>query len=225
MEMLRLDRDDVTCPICLDILYEPVLTPCGHDYCHHCIERHISTTPMFAQNQCPLCREEFEQYAKNPRLRTQIDKMYPDDVGRRKRSMPESQYSRGRIPKRPRPSMFLFVNNQQAEPSDVTNDDEVENDDATAAVVTTANSANHNFWTAFMASFQADDADGDVVAAAAAEDDQAQQQQHGDGDEEQVGSSEEDGEEEEEEEEDGEEDGEEEEEGEEDFIPESGVVS
>ena len=42
------------CPICQEILYEPVQTSCGHLFCGKCLKRVQS-------KKCPSCRAEFEE--------------------------------------------------------------------------------------------------------------------------------------------------------------------
>ena len=39
------------CPLCLEILWEQVSTPCGHAFCLSCI-----TESLLYAKQCPLCR-------------------------------------------------------------------------------------------------------------------------------------------------------------------------
>ncbi|KAF2156004.1 DNA repair and recombination protein RAD5B [Myriangium duriaei CBS 260.36] len=39
------------CPVCIDDLHEPVITPCGHSFGRTCISRVIET-----QHKCPMCR-------------------------------------------------------------------------------------------------------------------------------------------------------------------------
>ncbi|XP_040891344.1 zinc finger protein RFP-like isoform X2 [Toxotes jaculatrix] len=51
------------CSICLDVFTDPVSTPCGHNFCKHCITQHWD---MNVPSQCPLCKEVF--YIK-PELR------------------------------------------------------------------------------------------------------------------------------------------------------------
>lgn len=41
-----------SCPICLEIMIEPILTPCGHAFCRPCIEE-----SLLHKNACSLCRE------------------------------------------------------------------------------------------------------------------------------------------------------------------------
>ncbi|XP_029447048.1 E3 ubiquitin-protein ligase RNF125-like isoform X2 [Rhinatrema bivittatum] len=40
------------CAICLQVLYQPVRTRCGHVFCHDCIARSLSNS----MNACPYCR-------------------------------------------------------------------------------------------------------------------------------------------------------------------------
>ncbi|KAJ9641804.1 hypothetical protein H2199_005017 [Coniosporium tulheliwenetii] len=50
-------QDD--CPVCLDILKDPVITCCAHVFCHACIEQVIEH-----QHKCPLCRASIESTAQ-----------------------------------------------------------------------------------------------------------------------------------------------------------------
>ena len=149
--LLLLDREEVTCPICLDILYRPILTPCGHDYCRHCIERVISNTPLFEPNHCPLCREDFDQFAVNPRLKTQIDRTYPEDVDRRKRVIEaEESEEAGRVAraKRQRQSMFLIIDNSNRHMESAAGPE--------SSSSSTSIDQRNNFWNVFLSSFDVD---------------------------------------------------------------------
>uniref|UniRef100_A0A8C1BN98 Uncharacterized protein n=1 Tax=Cyprinus carpio carpio TaxID=630221 RepID=A0A8C1BN98_CYPCA len=41
------------CPICKNLLTDPVSTTCGHTFCKDCLDKHISRS----DSQCPLCQE------------------------------------------------------------------------------------------------------------------------------------------------------------------------
>ncbi|ORE14455.1 WD40 repeat-like protein [Rhizopus microsporus] len=43
--------DELSCPICQDIMKEVFATKCGHSFCYECISEHIKY-----QSDCPLCR-------------------------------------------------------------------------------------------------------------------------------------------------------------------------
>ncbi|KAM9425670.1 E3 ubiquitin-protein ligase TRIM21-like [Pholidichthys leucotaenia] len=42
--------------ICLDVFTDPVSTPCGHNFCKHCIDQHWNQSLLY---KCPFCNENF----------------------------------------------------------------------------------------------------------------------------------------------------------------------
>ena len=59
-----------SCPICLEIMVEPMLTPCGHAFCRPCIEE-----SLLHKNACSLCRESisFESPSESKFLRKMVE--------------------------------------------------------------------------------------------------------------------------------------------------------
>ncbi|XP_075945789.1 E3 ubiquitin-protein ligase TRIM21-like [Anarhichas minor] len=51
-----LTEDQFLCSICLDVFTDPVLIPCGHNFCKTCITQHWNVN---VQTQCPNCKEVF----------------------------------------------------------------------------------------------------------------------------------------------------------------------
>ncbi|KAL7875465.1 hypothetical protein AOLI_G00104280 [Acnodon oligacanthus] len=49
-------EEEFKCCICLDVLTDPVSTPCGHNFCMTCIEQCWTSTE---DHCCPLCKEKF----------------------------------------------------------------------------------------------------------------------------------------------------------------------
>ncbi|XP_041845157.1 E3 ubiquitin/ISG15 ligase TRIM25-like [Melanotaenia boesemani] len=56
-----LSEDQFQCSICLEVLSEPVSTPCGHNFCKACLTRHWADKELY---QCPLCNEKFNKGLK-----------------------------------------------------------------------------------------------------------------------------------------------------------------
>ncbi|XP_014876382.1 tripartite motif-containing protein 16-like [Poecilia latipinna] len=61
MEQNHLDREAISCSICLDLLKDPVTIPCGHSYCMNCIKGYWDKEDQKRIYSCPHCRETFTQ--------------------------------------------------------------------------------------------------------------------------------------------------------------------
>lgn len=51
-------RDQLLCSICLDVLLQPVSTPCGHNFCMNCITNYWDRA---TNCHCPTCTEHFQK--------------------------------------------------------------------------------------------------------------------------------------------------------------------
>lgn len=55
--------DDYVCPICLNVMIEPVTLPCFHGLCKACLENTLNEAAM----QCPICRYRLSIWVRRTR--------------------------------------------------------------------------------------------------------------------------------------------------------------
>lgn len=61
-------QEEVTCPICLELLTEPLSLDCGHSFCQICITTNSkeSVTGQKGARKCPVCRINYESGKLRP---------------------------------------------------------------------------------------------------------------------------------------------------------------
>ncbi|XP_051744664.1 tripartite motif-containing protein 16-like [Ctenopharyngodon idella] len=75
---ISVDQNAFTCPVCLDLLKDPVTIPCGHSYCKICITGCWDQEDEKRVYSCPQCRQTFSPrpaLAKNTMLAEVVEKL------------------------------------------------------------------------------------------------------------------------------------------------------
>ncbi|XP_059181951.1 tripartite motif-containing protein 16-like [Centropristis striata] len=75
---VQLDRESISCSICLDLLKDPVTLICGHNYCMKCINSHWDGEDQKLVYSCPQCRKNFPtrpKLEKNTMLADLVEQM------------------------------------------------------------------------------------------------------------------------------------------------------
>ncbi|XP_058653983.1 tripartite motif-containing protein 16-like [Onychostoma macrolepis] len=78
MAEARVSQDEFLCPVCLDLLKDPVVIPCGHSYCKSCITGCWDQEDQMRVYSCPQCRQTFSPrpaLARNTMLAEVVEKL------------------------------------------------------------------------------------------------------------------------------------------------------
>ncbi|XP_026114631.1 E3 ubiquitin/ISG15 ligase TRIM25-like [Carassius auratus] len=75
---ISVDQNEFLCPVCLDLLKDPVTTSCGHSYCKICITDCWDQEDRKKVYSCPQCRQTFSPrpaLARNTILAEMVEKL------------------------------------------------------------------------------------------------------------------------------------------------------
>ncbi|XP_059357022.1 tripartite motif-containing protein 16-like [Carassius carassius] len=78
MAEARISQDEFMCPVCLDLLKDPVTVPCGHSYCKICITNYWDQEDQKRVYSCPQCRQTFSPrpaLSRNTILAEMVEKL------------------------------------------------------------------------------------------------------------------------------------------------------
>ncbi|XP_050960517.1 tripartite motif-containing protein 16 [Labeo rohita] len=78
MAEARFSQDEFLCPLCQDLLKDPVAIPCGHSYCKSCITDCWDQEDQMRVYSCPQCRQTFSPrpaLARNTILAEVVEKL------------------------------------------------------------------------------------------------------------------------------------------------------
>ncbi|KAK5600263.1 hypothetical protein CRENBAI_002621 [Crenichthys baileyi] len=80
---ISVEQDQFCCPVCLEVLRDPVTIPCGHSYCLDCIVDYWNTAKQKDQYSCPQCRQVFNPkplLSRNTVLAEVVEKLLKSEV-------------------------------------------------------------------------------------------------------------------------------------------------
>ncbi|KAF4104590.1 tripartite motif-containing protein 16-like [Onychostoma macrolepis] len=77
-DRISVNKKEFLCPVCLDLLKDPVAIPCGHSYCKSCITGCWDQEDQMRVYSCPQCRQTFSPrpaLARNTILAEMVEKI------------------------------------------------------------------------------------------------------------------------------------------------------
>ncbi|KAI5617037.1 finTRIM family, member 14 [Silurus asotus] len=80
---ILVDQDQFSCPVCLDLLKDPVTIPCGHSFCKVCINDFWDQEDQKGVYSCPQCRHTFTPRSvlhRNNMLAELVEKLKKTEV-------------------------------------------------------------------------------------------------------------------------------------------------
>ena len=77
----------LSCPLCLDVLFEPIATMCGHTFCRVCLGESLKRL----KKACPVCRApcmlDVAKTKENSMISQMVKDLFPSEVARKKKEM------------------------------------------------------------------------------------------------------------------------------------------
>ncbi|XP_066520913.1 E3 ubiquitin-protein ligase TRIM47-like [Hoplias malabaricus] len=89
---ISVQQDHFSCAICLDLLKDPVTTPCGHNFCKECINGCWDQDDQIGVYNCPKCRVTFSPrpvLCKNNVVAEVVEKLKNPDIDKCSPALPE----------------------------------------------------------------------------------------------------------------------------------------
>ncbi|XP_058240372.1 E3 ubiquitin-protein ligase TRIM65-like isoform X1 [Hemibagrus wyckioides] len=89
---VSVNLDDFTCPVCLDLLKDPVSVPCGHSFCKNCINTQWDREVHKGVYSCPVCKHHCSPrpvLGRNVMLAEMVEKLKKTRVPERTLAGPE----------------------------------------------------------------------------------------------------------------------------------------
>lgn len=79
-----LSLGDVTCNYCSEILYRPVTTECGHNFCMFCLDNLLRKS-----SACVVCKKKIpkKEYSVNSMFATIVERSFPERYAARVQEM------------------------------------------------------------------------------------------------------------------------------------------
>ncbi len=89
-------REQYTCCICLDLMYDPTTLPCGHSGCLTCLKQAFvgATVSRYQPICCPICKKKIpltnprEQLEVSIILRNTLTSLFPNEYGKKTSMLP-----------------------------------------------------------------------------------------------------------------------------------------
>ncbi|PNW73618.1 hypothetical protein CHLRE_13g565950v5 [Chlamydomonas reinhardtii] len=90
---MTLSLEAFDCAVCANLLLDPVVGPCGHDFCKECLEswrQAACSRGRRGNSSCPICRKPLpNELGVCLRLRETIQTLFPDKVKERRAEVEE----------------------------------------------------------------------------------------------------------------------------------------